>query len=123
MVQVGTTGIATLTAVGSSFLTSGIAIGDFVIFGGGRYQVTAVTSATVISIRTVDFIPAAVAANDYPIFGLKMRRRDGGQRNIVQGLFQPPIGIFQHSEPMGAGDYRFSLNPNTNYQRAAVQSA
>ena len=120
--QIGTTGIAALVAIGSSFLTSGLAIGDFVVFGGGRYQVSAVTDATNINIRTVDFFPVAAGANNFPIFGLKMRRRDGGQRNIVQGLFQPPIGIFQHSEPMGAGDYRFSMNPNTNYQRAAVQS-
>jgi len=46
----------------------------------------------------------------------------GWWRNIIYGLWQPPIGIFQHDKPMGPGDYRFALNPNSNYQRAAVQS-
>jgi hypothetical protein len=50
-----------------------------------------------------------------------MKRRDGGSRNIVNVLFQPPIGIFQHHEPMGAGDYRFSLNPNSSYKKACVE--
>ena len=50
-----------------------------------------------------------------------MKRRDGGSRNQVHVLFQPPIGIFQHHEPMGGGDYRFSLNPNSNFKKACVE--
>ena len=37
-------------------------------------------------------------------------------RNKVYALWQPPIGIFDSDEPMGAGDYRIQLNPNASYR-------
>ena len=42
-------------------------------------------------------------------------------QNTVSRIWQPPIGIFKHDQPMGAGDYRFQLNPSANYARAAVE--
>lgn len=47
---------------------------------------------------------------------------DDEQSNEVYVLWQPPIAIFEHDQPMGAGDYRFSLNPNTNYKLAGIES-
>jgi hypothetical protein len=43
-------------------------------------------------------------------------------RSEVSGLWQPPLGIFDSSNMMGAGDYRFSLNPNTDYKKAVFES-
>ena len=46
---------------------------------------------------------------------------DHGQ-NIVYFMYQPPIGISDHSKPIGAGEYRYQFNPNTNYKTACVES-
>lgn len=43
-------------------------------------------------------------------------------KNVQYFLWQPPIGLFDHAAPMGSGDYRIQLNPNSEYQRAAVQA-
>lgn len=42
--------------------------------------------------------------------------------NIISAIWQPPIGIFDYKEPIGAGDYRIQLNPNSNYKKACVES-
>ena len=39
----------------------------------------------------------------------------------VTVLWQPPIGIFSHDKPMGAGDYRIQLNPNAGYVNAMIE--
>ena len=56
------------------------------------------------------------------VYGLNMKRSDGGQRNSVFALWQPPIGIFDHDGVLGAGDWRISLNPNSRYKTAAIQT-
>lgn len=47
---------------------------------------------------------------------------DKPNQNVVYFMYQPPIGISDHSKPLGAGEYRYSFNPNTNYKTACVQS-
>ena len=39
------------------------------------------------------------------------------QRNFI---WQPSLGIFEYSLPMGAGEYEFQLNPSTDYALACV---
>jgi hypothetical protein len=41
------------------------------------------------------------------------------QRNFI---WQPSLGIFEYSLPMGAGEYEFQLNPSTDYATACVDS-
>ena len=47
---------------------------------------------------------------------------DGGDAAIRYFIYQPPLGIMEHSKPMGAGQYRFQFNPASNYATACVQS-
>lgn len=47
---------------------------------------------------------------------------DSPKQSIVYFMYQPPIGISDHSKPIGAGEYRYQFNPNTNYKTACVQS-
>lgn len=47
---------------------------------------------------------------------------DPVNQNVVYFMYQPPIGISDHSKPLGAGEYRYSFNPNTNYKTACVES-
>lgn len=52
-------------------------------------------------------------------FPIHKERED---ESIVYFMYQPPIGIMEHSKPLGSGDYRFQFNPNSNYQTACVES-
>ena len=36
-------------------------------------------------------------------------------------MYQPPIGIMEHSKPMGAGSYRFQFNPASNFEKACLE--
>lgn len=46
----------------------------------------------------------------------------GGNEADVYFIWQPPIGLMNHSKPLGSGDYRIQLNPNANYKTALVES-
>ena len=48
--------------------------------------------------------------------------QDGGDAPIRYFIYQPPLGIMEHSKPMGAGQYRFQFNPASNYATACVES-
>ena len=41
------------------------------------------------------------------------------QRNFI---WQPSLGIFEYSLPMGAGEYEFQLNPSTDFASACVDT-
>lgn len=47
---------------------------------------------------------------------------DAGDASIRYFMYQPPLGIMEHSKGMGAGSYRFQFNPATNYKKACVES-
>lgn len=49
--------------------------------------------------------------------------RDDAAQHIKYFIYQPPIGIMEHSKPMGSGQYRFQFNPASNYNFAALESS
>jgi len=119
-VDITAAGLVNTAAAGSVVpIYANLAVGDYVtVNNGSAYRVEVAGAAGVL---TLSYRGAALT-NANLSYGIRSVRRDGGQRNVVYALWQPPIGIFQHDKPMGPGDYRFALNPNSNYQRAAVQS-
>lgn len=48
--------------------------------------------------------------------------QDASDASIRYMMYQPPLGIMEHSKPMGAGSYRFQFNPASNYAFAGVES-
>jgi hypothetical protein len=42
--------------------------------------------------------------------------------NKLQVIYQPPLGIFQYRDPMGSGQYKITLGPNSNYRLAMVET-
>jgi len=42
--------------------------------------------------------------------------------NKVFALWQPPIGIFDYNEELGSGAFRITLNPNSQYDKNAVET-
>jgi hypothetical protein len=115
----------TIAVDGQITLTNGtlarLATGDFLVVQGSTYRISNKQSDTQAFLagaqRTADLVVTATGSDG--VYGLK--RTDGGGRNTVSALWQPPIGIFDH-DVMGAGDYRIQLNPNSNYKTAAVES-
>jgi len=47
---------------------------------------------------------------------------DSSDQSIRYFIYQPPLGIMEHSKPMGAGQYRFQFNPASNFAKACVES-
>ena len=147
---VATTGVITFAAGGGAVppdVRVIFPIGSYFAFDGTAaagtdnvlMEVIAHTSALIIGVRPVVAANVAVGAVDFQrvsgsaspvritglagqVYGLNMKRSDGGQRNSVFALWQPPIGIFDHDGVLGAGDWRISLNPNSRYKTAAIQT-
>jgi len=99
--------------------------GDYVIVptnfaGFTKHLVTAVTSATKLEVLpTVEEIKVEDA-----ITGIQFARDliEQSHKNQVSTLWVPPLGIFENVEKLGAGDFRISMNPNSNYKTSAVES-
>jgi hypothetical protein len=47
---------------------------------------------------------------------------DASDASIRYMIYQPPLGIMEHSRGMGAGQYRFQFNPSSNYAFSGVES-
>jgi hypothetical protein len=117
----GTVAIAAAdgAVTGVTTLLDKAVVGDKLVVRGTAYTITVVTGPLALTVWP--FPPAnTVATADAYI--LKTIPKPSGHRNTVFVLWQPPIGIMDHDQPLGAGDWRFSLNPNSNYKLAGIES-
>lgn len=115
------TGTGAITGVNTALLDKGIKVGDKLVVRGVEYNVkTAPTSNTGAGMTVVP-IPAANLAASPDTYAIRSADA-GGSRNRVFCNYVPPIGIFSHDKPMGAGNYSLQLNPNSNYKLAAVET-
>lgn len=80
-------------------------------------RITAIASATGCTVDNT-FIVADVGANT-PVMGLRNQASDNA--NKVSLIFQPPLDVFQVRDVLPSGQYRLSLNPNSNYVKAALE--
>ena len=117
-VEIAVTGEIDLTdttqvlAVGDQLLVNSV-VYTVTSLGGGAYGGPSVTPTPATPIDTT--------ANGSALLIIQPSTITGDGRNVVYGLYQPPIGIFDHDQPMGAGDYRIQLNPNAYYKTSAVE--
>ena len=113
-----TTGAVTASA-NSGIGTRGLKVGDLIFANGfvGTITTAPLVDGTGMIVQPFPNVNIDATTNCY---GLK--KRNGGSRNKTYALWQPPIGIFDHDKPMGAGDYRIQLNPNADYKQACVES-
>ena len=107
-----------VVGVGTDFRKA--AVGDTLVLLGVSYTITAIADATNMTVSLGAAADIAANTNFYVVGQNTTRTTEG--RNRIYAVYQPPIGIFQYDQPMGAGDYRFQLNPNSNYQTAAVET-
>lgn len=124
--EVNTTTGAVVGAAGSTL--NRLAVGDYLVVTGQYFRVRVAATAgigTTMDVECKSQAGGTVTGNDgalREVYGVRIEKPDGFSHNIIHVLWQPPIGIFQHAEPMGAGDYRFSLNPNSGFKKACVES-
>ena len=132
LLSLSTGGQATIAVTAATGAVVGVNT-DFTILDVGRSYfiveglkliVSAVTNATNCTVLIVNDLTTrgdiATTANFEAYLPPVDDKSRGNNRVFV--LFQPPIGFFEHSAPMGAGDYRISLNPATDYKKAAVET-
>lgn len=100
--------------------TAGLVNGDLLFIDGHVGRITTVAGDPVGAGMVITPFPTADIAATTNVYGL--RKRNGGSRAKTFAIWQPPIGIFDHDKPMGAGDYRIQLNPNSDYKKACVES-
>jgi hypothetical protein len=94
--------------------------GDIIVVNGIRYPVLDVTDETHLVVANAPTIIVGATTEWYII--RKDVIRAPQVANTIYTLWQPPLGIFQHDGALGGGDFKLSLNPNANFQVAAVET-
>jgi hypothetical protein len=97
--------------------------GDYVVINGTKFEVSSVVDDISLSVRANDS-GAPIATDGLCEYGLK--RRNGEGNNTLSAIYQPPLGIMSWDGEdgkgiLGAGEYRFTLNPNSNYKKGFVE--
>lgn len=117
-IAIDTAGV--VTGVGTDFNSSEP---NFIIVKGMRFTVINITDNTELSVAvTPDLLLGAVGATtEYTLYRNEELAGLGANRQFIK--WQPPCGFFDHNEPMGAGDYMITLNPNSEFKKAMVQSS
>ncbi len=94
--------------------------GDILVISGQRFEIdTPPSDATGTGMTTVMESVAAIGATAQCYV---IKNRQTPRRKTQYVMWCPPIGIFDSARPMGSGDYRVSLNPNSNYKLACCQA-
>lgn len=120
------TGVSTLFQTGMPDPATGapsgasVVIGDIIVIGGIRYPVLQINSETELVIANAPAIALGATINWHIIRKDVIRAPQAS--NVIYALWQPPLGIFQHDGALGGGDFKLALNPNANYQSAAVET-
>ena len=96
-------------------------MGDIIKIGQDIFTVTVAPPDALHC--TVTPVPgAAIAATaNFTVLRANVAASEDG-KNDVYVIWRPPIGIMDCDEVLGAGDYRFSLNPNSDFLKSCVQS-
>ena len=95
-------------------------VGNSIIVDGFKFQIKSVSNAT-----TATVTPAPTTALSDPTAHWYMVRRNETRttqaRNALQLIWRPPLGIWGTTNLLGAGQYKISLSPDSNYQFSAVE--
>lgn len=94
-----------------------------IIVGGFKFAVLTVTDALNITVAITPELTAngnIAATNNYSAYRIDTRFSEGANRRTL--IWKPPVGFFDFTEPIGAGNIQITLNPNSKYDLAAVES-
>jgi len=108
------------TGVGTTFVASGVKAGDILVVEGTPFTVVSATGPLALTVHNPPAVDM-VASTNYYFIRRNVANTDLG-KNIVSILWQPPLGIFDNDDLLGAGDYRISLTPDANYRITGVET-
>jgi len=99
-----------------------LSAGDYLVVNGVKYEIDNIVDDFNCVVEATD--NAAVVTTGLCTYGLK--RANGEGNNTLSTIYQPPLGIMSWDGDdgrgiLGAGEYRFTLNPNSNYKKAFVE--
>jgi hypothetical protein len=99
-----------------------VSLPTHLIIQGIKCEVVTITDALNLIVR---FAPGTslvdvAATQAFTAYKLLFDLSNGANRRTV--IFKPPLGFFDFSEPIGAGNIQITLNPNSKYDLAAVET-
>jgi hypothetical protein len=113
-------------------LAAGLRIGDYITLpstagnpAAASYQIVVSTIAPNGLTLGVRFPPGVVYATSAAATGGGAYRKVDPQsgRYKQKVIWQPALGVFNSYQPLSCGEFKLSLNPNSNYKTAAVQTS
>ena len=110
----------TLINPGDVLMVGGPTPGGGTTIGYTRYIVKTVDSATNITVEPASTTTIAQTNNFY--FIRQNIQSTSINKNVVTGIFVPPVGLYDWAGWMGPGSYKLILTPNANYQKTAVET-
>ena len=111
---------------GTNTALNKLQVGDSIVINKTPYTVTvAATNAAGANMATIPIAPIGTFKTASQITGIATVNvaNETEAKTKIYAIFQPPVGIFQHPGMMGSGDYKFSLNPNSDFETAMIQTA
>ena len=96
-------------------------IGDKLTLLDIEYTVITLATTAIGTGMTVSPAPVANIALAIGAFGTTRNNPTEG-RNQIYVMVQPPLGIFDYDGELGAGDYRFQMNPNSDFEKSVVET-
>jgi len=116
-----TNGSASLVLANATLWQS-IQVGDTFTIAGSAVTYTITTKPTALIGTGSVFTPTSGVDLTGDITFARPNSNSYQNKREIEIMFQPPMGIFDYDKPMYGGDYRFSLNPISDYKQAAIQS-
>ncbi len=93
---------------------------------GLAFKVRFVTNNRSLNVENAEAVIQAATSDAYFVV---QKPYAADCKNTIDVLWQPPLGIFdlmdenkKENEVLGGGDYRISLNPNSNYKLSALET-
>ena len=127
------TGVVTEAAAGTARFLSGmpqasnplggpVLQGDLLVVNGIAYEIVAnaAQDETKCFVSPAPRGDVAATSNWFVVRADTIRANQSF--NTVFALWQPPIGIFDYDEELGSGNFKIQLNPNSNFDKCAVET-
>lgn len=113
-----------VAGTGTNFWNDGVRTGMILTVGGKPYVISSIMPDSELSllIQVPDGFTPITTGSSYTINTEIDRKEPADGRNQIYVLWRPSLGIFDVDDWIGAGQYMVSLNPNTNYESAAIQT-
>ena len=115
-------GFTTLSGINTLFNNLNIQT-DYLIIAGVPFKIAQIIDNTNAILFANPKLEGLViqATQNFQAYRQEVQDESLGN-NRVYIVWKPPVGFFDLAEPFGAGDYKISLNPDSNYKLAGVES-